>query len=105
MSNLTQEGRIMSVTTPLGADVLLLSGFVGQEQISGLFRFRIDVICTLANAPKVKFESLLGQPMSLTLDVLGQGQEEVHRYVNGICVKFSEGHRDKTFCYYQAEVV
>src|SRR5262249_22253965 len=33
----TQEGRFMSVTTPLGKDVLLLDGFSGKEGISQLF--------------------------------------------------------------------
>ena len=41
-----QGNRPMTVSTPLGADKLLLTGFEGTEQISGLFSFRLEMIAT-----------------------------------------------------------
>ena len=39
MSNYTQARRPLTITTPLGKDVLLLTGFRGHEAISELFHF------------------------------------------------------------------
>ena len=39
----TQTGYVFTVTTPLGADMLLLQSFEGEERISGLFEFRLDM--------------------------------------------------------------
>ena len=40
----TQQNRAMEVTTPLGKDKLLLVGFTGQESISRLFTFHLDML-------------------------------------------------------------
>jgi type VI secretion system secreted protein VgrG len=37
----TQAGQFISITTPLGDDVLLLRKFTGDEGISQLFNFRL----------------------------------------------------------------
>ena len=96
----------MSVTTPLGADVLLLNGYTGTEQMSGLFHFELELRADKVNmAPKVKFESLLGQPMSIEADVFSESSSDSHRYFNGICSRFSEEGSDKEFVYYRAEIV
>ena len=39
MGTYRQADRPLTVTTPLGADALLLIGVRGHEAISGLFRF------------------------------------------------------------------
>ena len=40
----TQETLRIQLTTPLGADKLLVRGFGGEEQISGLFRFELEIV-------------------------------------------------------------
>ena len=40
----TQAGRLISVTTPLGEDELLLEEFSGQEAISSLFQFTLAML-------------------------------------------------------------
>jgi uncharacterized protein involved in type VI secretion and phage assembly len=43
-ANYTQARRLMEEFTQLGADALLLTGFTGQEGVSRLFSFRLDVL-------------------------------------------------------------
>ena len=40
----SQQDRLISLTTPLGEDVLLLAGFSGHEAISRLFSFHLDLL-------------------------------------------------------------
>ena len=40
MPKYTQAHRPLAITTPLGKDVLLLTGFRGHEAISQLFNFQ-----------------------------------------------------------------
>jgi hypothetical protein len=44
MSTYTQSNRPLAITTPLGKDVLLLTGFRGQEAISQLFNFQVNLV-------------------------------------------------------------
>ena len=41
---LSQEGRELSVQTPLGADVLVLRRMRGTEQVGRLFEFQLDLL-------------------------------------------------------------
>ena len=40
----TQDNRYLSVSTPLGTDALILRSVRGQEAISGLFHYELDMI-------------------------------------------------------------
>ena len=40
----TQDNRLIAIDTPLGMDVLLLAGFKGIEDISGLFSFELELL-------------------------------------------------------------
>src|SRR5262249_36042562 len=95
----TQAGRLMEVATPLGQDVLLLTGFTGREGISQLFQFQLDLLAK--NAKEIAFDKLLGQKVAVRL-ALRDGK---NRYFNGIVSRFSQGMRDTTFTSYRAEVV
>jgi type VI secretion system secreted protein VgrG len=44
MPNPTQQNRLIAVETPLGPDKLLLTSFSGQEQISRLFSYQLDML-------------------------------------------------------------
>jgi type VI secretion system secreted protein VgrG len=78
MPTYTQVNRPISVTTPLGADKLLLIGFSGEEAVSRLYRFQLEVLAE--NATDVAFDKLLGQDLSITLE-LPDGKK---RYFAGI---------------------
>ncbi len=96
----------MTVTTPLGADKLLLRGFEGTEQLSGLFSFRLDLVAT--NSTKVAFDQLLGQELVVTMQIENedpQSSEAKVRYFRGICRSFEQGNRDQEFTSFRAEIV
>ena len=96
---LAQTNRLLQVTTPLGPDVLLLTGFRGHEAISQLFAFELELLAE--NGTKVLFEKLLGQSVTVRLRLPGDTQ----RYFNGIIGRFSQGGRDADFTQYRAEMV
>jgi type VI secretion system secreted protein VgrG len=92
--------RPLSVTTPLGKDVLLLVGLSGHEAISQLFSFHLDLIAE--NNQKISFEALLGQSVTAHLNLPSPPKQ---RHFNGICNRISQGVRDHTFTAYRMEVV
>jgi type VI secretion system secreted protein VgrG len=89
----------MAVHTPLAPDKLLLVGFTGQEALSQLFTFQLDLLAE--NKDDIPFDQLLGQPMTVDLELPGHKK----RYFHGIVRRFSQGHPDSTFTAYRAEVV
>ena len=96
----------MRLSTSLGPDKLLLMGFEGTEQVSGLFSFRLDLIAT--NSTKVEFDKLLGQELVVTMQIQNedpQSTEAKVRYFRGICRRFEQGNRNQEFTSYRAEIV
>ena len=105
MAKYSQANRLLSVATPLATDALLLQKFTGEEFVSQLFRFELDLLAD-ANNP-VSFEAILGQSVTVTLMMPG-GSE---RFFNGIVSRFSQGQQipsaqgGASFTSYRAEVV
>ena len=95
----TQDGRPLAVHTPLGKDKLFLIGINGQEGISQLFSFQLDVLAE--NKTDVPFEKLLGQNVTVELE-LANGEK---RFFNGICSRVAEGEQDEFFTEYSLEIV
>ena len=94
----SQANRAMTVTTPLGPDVLLLVGFSGHEGISQLFSFELDLAAE--DQSKVVFEKLLGRKVTIDLQVSG-GQK---RYFSGICTSLTQGMRGIDHTSFQMEI-
>lgn len=99
MATTSRSERPLTLTTPLGPDVLLLAGFTGREAISQLFHFQLDLLAE--NERDVPFEKLLGQQITVELSLPGRSK----RHFNGIVSRFGQGARDATFTTYHAEVV
>lgn len=89
----------MAVTTPLGKDRLLLIRLNGDEEISRLFCYRLDLLAV--NGTSIPFEQLLGQDISVRLNTA----DGTPRYVSGICSQVAQAGRDETFTSYRMEVV
>jgi type VI secretion system secreted protein VgrG len=94
-----QADRPLSVTTPLGKDVLLLIGLSGHEAISQLFSFQLELLAE--NDTNIAFDGLLGQKVSVQLRL----SEKEIRHINGIVSRVSQSGRDTTFTTYRMEVV
>src|SRR5262245_32709507 len=99
MSDYLQADRPIKVTTPLGADVLLLTGFTGQEGLSQLFNFNLELVAE--NNRQIAFDKLLGQSITVEVALPGGGK----RHFNGICSRIGQGDRDSIFTEYNATVV
>lgn len=94
----TQDNRLLAIDTPLGEDVLLLQGFTGQEGMSRLFSFDVDLLSEESSIP---FKQIVGQKVTLTI-TLADGDK---RYINGFVSRFAQCGSDARFTYYRAEVV
>ncbi len=99
MPDYTQAYRSLEVVTPLGDDVLLLVGLTGQEGISQLFSFQLELIAK--NESEVAFDKLLGQKITVRLSMPGDRV----RYFNGVCARVSEGGRGRYFTSYHMDIV
>src|ERR1017187_7911895 len=98
-SSLIQEARLLELTTPLGPDVLVINGLSGSEALSGLFRFRLDLLAPIKNSITAK--QLLKQPV--TVSILSEDSKV--RYFHGIVSRLSAGDREERFQHFHAEVV
>src|SRR3984957_5907999 len=95
---LAQEGRLISLTTPLGDDVLLLAGFTGHEAISRLFSFHLDL---LTEQGPIDFTKVIGKNVTIQITQSDNSQ----RYFNGLVSRFTQSGGDMTTMRYQMEVV
>jgi type VI secretion system secreted protein VgrG len=104
MAKYSQTERPMAVTTPLGADVMLLERISGKEALSEPFNFRLDMLAQVSEP--IEFDKLLGQPVTVEIR-----SAQVKRYIHGIVSKLIEGRQvrasmeDTIFFSYRAEVV
>src|SRR5262249_40378577 len=93
-----QTDRLVSISTPLGGNVLLLRSFTGQEAISHLFKFDLDLI---SEKDSIAFDSIVGKNVTLSV-TLADGSD---RYFNGFVSRFGQGSQDRRFTTYHAEMV
>ena len=92
-----QTNLAVEINTPLGANKLLVRSYSGQESISGLFHYKIDMV---SQDPALSFDSIMGKAVTLQI---GQSSGDTH-YLNGIVGKFTQSGQDQRFVYYSAEI-
>jgi type VI secretion system secreted protein VgrG len=95
---LLQQDRLVSISTPLGKDVLLVESLEGTEAVSALFRFQLVLV---SEKRDIALSALVGQRVTLDLELPGKK----HRFVNGFVSRFSQGDVDSRVSHYYAEVV
>jgi type VI secretion system secreted protein VgrG len=64
MSDLTQDPRLISISSPLPKDELLLTSFEGLDQISGLFEYQVEV---LSKNHAITPDKLIGKTVTVTI--------------------------------------
>ncbi len=96
----TQENKFIKVTTPLGEDELLLTGFKGKEGVASLFSFELEL---LSENNAIIFQDIIGTNITITV-LLSNGKE---RYFNGIVSSFTQnsGRQEDLFSSYTATMV
>lgn len=98
MSLLTQENRMLSVSTPLGRDHLVLERFVGNEAISELFAYRLDM---LSDQDSIEANKIVGKGINFSVVRDDGTQRFFHGYVN----QFASKERASGYRRYSAQVV
>ena len=86
-TELTQDGRLLRIDTPLGPKAFLLTDLDGEEGLSRLYEFHLHVVA-LSSQP-VSFGSLLGQPVTAIVE-LRTGEV---RHISGIVCRVSQSGR------------
>ncbi len=80
----TQDNRLISIDTPLGKDVLLLSSIQGNDGVSTPFSFELGL---LSENTGIKFQDIIGKNVTVAI-VLADGEK---RYFNGLILRFAQG--------------
>jgi type VI secretion system secreted protein VgrG len=102
---LTQAERLIVLDTPLDPDLLLVSSFTASEAISSLFRYEIEMLVERTKVAAVKAKDLIGEKLTVHLSLSSDYENSPRRHFNGIVSRFSQGHADRRFVHYRAEVV
>lgn len=95
---LLQEKRLLSLKTPLGDDVLLLTGFRGREEISRLFRYELDMI---SDDGAIAAADIVGKNVTFSVKMA----DDSPRFFNGFVSRFVAGDEEGGRRNYRAEVV
>jgi type VI secretion system secreted protein VgrG len=93
----TQDTLRLQITTPLGADKLLVRGFSGEEYISAPFRFDVEMV---SEDDGLDFSAVVGQGATVTLK-LNDGTDH---FFHGLVERFVQEDRDERFTTYHAEL-
>ncbi|PTL82653.1 type VI secretion system Vgr family protein [Vitiosangium sp. GDMCC 1.1324] len=96
-SGYTQDNVYLSVTTPLGKDVLLLHGIQGEEALSQPFHFTLELH---SDRLDVDFSRVVGKSATISL-AQRDGSE---RFFHGIITRFVQAGTFADFTRYIAEL-
>jgi len=94
---ITQEHRLIAVSTPLGDDELVIRRMTGHEQISQLFEYDLELY---SEDLDINYEDLLGGNATVRVE-LESGET---RYFNGYISRFSLVGQTDLHCTYQAKL-
>ena len=98
MPTYTQQGRLLSVETPLGDDVLLLVSFTGTERLSGLFSFDLELS---SENDSIAPADIVGKNITVGVRLL----DDTQRFFNGFVRTFAYTGHDDRLSHYRAEMV
>lgn len=101
----TQDGRLMSISTPKGRDFLLLNRLSATEGLSQLFSVEVELLHEENNEGSVPTfidpSELLGKAVTIAINQ----RDETARTISGIVTRFSRGDRNPRFSYFYATVM
>ncbi|MEQ1935777.1 MAG: contractile injection system protein, VgrG/Pvc8 family, partial [Fimbriimonadaceae bacterium] len=80
---MAQAPRVMEITTPLGADVLLFHRMNAREEMSRLYEYRIDMLST---RPDINPDEIMGKSVTVKLEL----PQKKTRFFSGYVTRFSQ---------------
>jgi type VI secretion system secreted protein VgrG len=98
VATVSQEQRLIRVKTPLGDNVLVPTAFSGQEQISALFSFHLDV---LSAEDTISASDLVGKRITISIERV----DDEPRFFDGFVNRLTNFGMSHDMARYQVEVV
>ena len=92
-----QDNLKLKLSTPLGENKLLLRSLSGEERLSSLFRFSLEMV---SEDNAVDFQAMVGKGVTVTLS-LSDGSQH---YFHGIVGRFVQEETNARLTRYQAEI-
>src|SRR5437867_2580456 len=89
--------RVMEITTPLGADVLLFHGMHAREELGRIGEFQLDLLSAKGD---INLDDILGKNVTVKLALL----DDKTRYFNGYVTRFSQNGKYGRYHRYHAVV-
>ena len=100
MADLTQDGRFLKFTSPLGKDALLINELNGSEHLSSLYSYEYELIAPADKDP-VNHDNIVGKQVTVSMDL----KDGKFRYITGVVKRFAEIGLDNNYRYYRLEAV
>ncbi len=97
MAASTQATMPIQVTTPFGDDKLLLRAFHGEDRISGLFRYTLELV---SEDKSLDFTEIVGKGVTVTMLLADGGKA----YIHGIVGRFAQAGTDVRRTTYYADL-
>ena len=97
MPEYTQDNQGLQVTTPFGPDTLLLQSVRGEDRISGLFHYQLELI---SEDPELDMATIVGEPVTVSVS----GKDGEPYFLNGVCTRFVQAGTSARFTTYYAEL-
>jgi type VI secretion system secreted protein VgrG len=94
----TQQDRRLQLTTPLGEDVLMITRFTGDEELSRSFSYELELA---SSDGKIAFNDIIGQNVTVKVEAEPTGK----RYFNGFVSEFVQIEDADQLARYRAKVV
>lgn len=95
---LTHTDQFLSINSSLGDDVLRLRSFTGQEGISQISRFELDL---LTDGSPIDFHDIVGQRVTIRVSLA----DDEERFFNGFISRFAQTGSEAGIIHYRAEMV
>ncbi|SMC22844.1 type VI secretion system secreted protein VgrG [Andreprevotia lacus DSM 23236] len=92
------EQRLLALTTPLGEDVLLVDHVAGEERVSGLYSFTLDVV---SETEDLDFSKVVGKTATLRIKL----PDDSNRYWHGHIGRFAQVGSEDARYRYRAELL
>jgi type VI secretion system secreted protein VgrG len=99
MSGFEQKNRLLQLLTPLEENRLLLKSFDGEEQMSGLFRYQLEMVSEDLDVP---IDDIVGKPVSF--GIKSRDRKQI-RWWNGVVSRAQALPVEEHMGRYRAEVV
>ncbi|USD21840.1 type VI secretion system tip protein VgrG [Microbulbifer variabilis] len=81
MATLNQDKRMITVDSPVGTDALIATTLQGEEHISKLFRYEVQL---LSDDHAIEQKDIVGKPVTVSIH-----HSETPRHINGYVTQFS----------------